>query len=95
MNLSENNQLPIYSVDCASSKAGHGCFACTGSDSCIRIYRETRSSLTDPPSFVLDACATQTHHSDVNCIRWHPMDGTKLVSCGDDGLIRLWRYECT
>lgn len=92
---SETYQLPLYSVDWASSRTDHDCFVCTGSDGCIRIYREIQSSFTDTPSFAIDACVSQTHFSEANCIRWHPIDGTKLVSCGDDGLIKIWRYECS
>jgi WD40 repeat protein len=97
ISLSEPNQLPIYSVDCASSlsKAGQCTFACTGSDGCIRIYREFGNISSDLPSYVIDAFVSQAHVSDANCVRWHPTDGTRLASCGDDGLVYLWRYEST
>ena len=31
------------------------------------------------------------HKGDVNCVRWHPFDGTLLASAGDDGSVCIWR----
>ena len=50
---------------------------------------------TDAPQFALDASVGNAHDGDVNCVRWHPTDGKKLVSVGDDGLIKIWRYTMT
>lgn len=33
------------------------------------------------------------HDGDVNCVSWSPQDPKILASCGDDGLIRIWRYD--
>lgn len=41
----------------------------------------------------LSCSVDQAHDSDVNCVRWHPVDHTLLASAGDDGLIKLWRYH--
>jgi len=46
----------------------------------------------DTPQFALDAVADEAHDGDVNDVRWHPIDGTMLVSCGDDGAVKIWRY---
>jgi len=93
--LSESNShLPIYSIDYYSpSKSGQNFFACTGSDSCIHIYREVEHAPSDLPAYAKDAFVSGAHFSDINCVRWQPMNGKRLVSCGDDGLIKIWRYE--
>jgi cytosolic iron-sulfur protein assembly protein CIAO1 len=44
------------------------------------------------------AIASQRHHSvfthdgDVNCVCWHPWDGSMLASTGDDGCVCIWEY---
>ena len=48
---------------------------------------------SDAPKFTLEAVAIDAHDGDVNCVKWHPRDGTRLVSCGDDGAVRMWRYR--
>ncbi len=89
------------SVDCASSRAGYGRVASCGGDDRINVYREEvvnvggaiMSSSSDAPKFALEAVAMDAHDGDINCVRWHPLDGTCLASCGDDGALRLWRYR--
>lgn len=51
-------------------------------------------STSDLPMFALDAavCAGQ---SDVNCVKWHPFDGSILCSAGDDGSVHVWNFEST
>eukprot|EP00568_Trieres_chinensis_P000401 CAMPEP_0183309556 /NCGR_PEP_ID=MMETSP0160_2-20130417/25416_1 /TAXON_ID=2839 ORGANISM="Odontella Sinensis, Strain Grunow 1884" /NCGR_SAMPLE_ID=MMETSP0160_2 /ASSEMBLY_ACC=CAM_ASM_000250 /LENGTH=421 /DNA_ID=CAMNT_0025473607 /DNA_START=54 /DNA_END=1316 /DNA_ORIENTATION=- len=82
---------PIYSVHCAPSRAGHGRIASGGADDRIQIYREVPGGTSDAPLFTLDAEADDAHDGDVNCVQWHPKDGSILVSCGDDGLVKIWR----
>jgi WD40 repeat protein len=86
------HQSTIYSVDYAPARAGHGRIASSGADNRIQVYREVSGSTSDQPLFALDA-AVQTSHGDVNCVCWHPRDGSILCSAGDDGTIRLWRFE--
>jgi len=50
-------------------------------------------SSPDAPLFTTDASVSGAHDGDVNCIRWHPIDGTLLASVGDDGLVRIWNYD--
>jgi cytosolic iron-sulfur protein assembly protein CIAO1 len=35
------------------------------------------------------------HGLDVNCVAWHPRHPALLISCADDGLVRLWRHSYT
>ena len=35
----------------------------------------------------------EAHEGDVNCVTWHPLEAGLLASCGDDGLIKLWRFN--
>ena len=81
----------VLSVDCAPSRVGHGRIASGGGDDSIRIYREIGGT-SDAPKFDIDAVAYAAHVGDVNCVRWHPRDGSYLVSCGDDGAVRIWSY---
>jgi WD40 repeat protein len=67
-------------------------------DNSICIHEEGPCSSADidplqKPSFFLAARQLQAHPSDVNCVRWHPTDPALLASAGDDGSIRLWRYD--
>ncbi|KAL7550974.1 hypothetical protein ACHAWF_014182 [Thalassiosira exigua] len=88
------------SADCAPSRAGHGRVATSGGDDRVRVWREEwppsseGSDADAAPTFALEAVSPEgAHAGDVNCVRWHPADGTRLVSCGDDGTVRAWRYR--
>lgn len=86
----------VFSIDCAPTRAGHGRIASAGGDNSINIYREeslaSGNGTSDAPKFSLEDVAADAHDGDVNCIKWHPRDGRCLVSCGDDGAVKLWRY---
>ncbi|EED88166.1 predicted protein, partial [Thalassiosira pseudonana CCMP1335] len=78
--------------------SGHGRIASGGGDNCIQIYREETGgsgagSSSDAPKFAIEAMAINAHDGDVNCVKWYPRDGTSLVSCGDDGAVRIWKYS--
>lgn len=95
-----HSSYAVFSIDCAPTRAGHGRIASAGGDNSINIYREESigsggdgdTSLDAPPKFSLEDVAVDAHDGDVNCIKWHPRDGKCLVSCGDDGAVKLWRY---
>jgi hypothetical protein len=82
----------IYSVDYAHARAGHGRVVSAGGDNRIQIYREAIGSTSDKPLFSLDA-AQETHNGDINCVCWHPWDGSILCTADDDGLIRIWYFN--
>ncbi|KAL3796545.1 hypothetical protein HJC23_009676 [Cyclotella cryptica] len=83
----------VLSIDCAPSRAGHGRIVSGGGDNSIHIYREQSGvSSSDAPKFSMDVVTHYAHDGDINCVKWHPVDGMSLVSCGDDGAVKLWRY---
>ena len=86
----------VYTVDYAPAKVGHGRIASGGADHRVQVYREVMDTNNkynpDQPRFVVDACAS-TRGGDVNCVSWHPWDGSVLASAGDDGNVRIWRYK--
>jgi len=88
-----HNQSTVCSVDYAPARAGHGRVVSGGSDNRIQIYREIIVGATsDKPLFTIDV-GVDTSHGDVNCVCWHPHDGSILCSAGDDGTVRIWRYD--
>jgi WD40 repeat protein len=82
----------VYSIHYAPARAGHGRIVSGGGDNRIQVYREVMGSTSDQPLFSLDA-AIETTHGDVNCVCWHPWDGSIVCSAGDDGTVRLWQYK--
>jgi WD40 repeat protein len=86
------HSLTIYSVDYAPARVGHGRVVSGGADHRIQIYREALGSTSDQPLFQLDASCT-VPGGDINCVCWHPLDGSILASAGDDGSVRIWSYE--
>lgn len=90
--LPNAHKMPIYSVDYAPARAGHGRIVSAGGDNRIQVYREAHGSSSDHPLFSLDV-AVATTQEDINCVRWHPHNGSVLASAGDDGTVRLWKYK--
>mmetsp|Transcript_2253 Transcript_2253/g.4846 ORF Transcript_2253/g.4846 Transcript_2253/m.4846 type:complete len:460 (-) Transcript_2253:80-1459(-) len=95
----------ILSIDCAPSRAGHGRIVSGGGDNSIHIYREEMpcedskesngsgmNFASIGPKFAYDAVAVDAHTGDVNCVKWHPKDGRCLISAGDDGAVKVWKY---
>ena len=85
---------------CVSTPTAHGAiYGCTGSgDNSICVFEEEQIASSDvnpqqKPSFQLSIRKLDAHPTDVNCVRWHPKDSNLLASAGDDGCIRLWRYQ--
>ena len=90
--LSDAHSSTIYSVHYAPARAGHGRMASGGADNQIHVYREVIESSSDQPMFTLDAVVI-AGQGDVNCVKWHPFDGSILCSTGDDGSVQIWNFE--
>lgn len=78
------HKRPIYSVDWSKQNLIAGGSA----DDSIRIF----SFDSDSKTVNLLATKLKAHSNDVNCVRWNP-DGDILVSCSDDKLVKLWKYN--
>ena len=65
----------------------------TANTSTSAAESRSSSSSCDAPKFTIEAMAEDAHDGDVNCVQWHPRDGTCLLSCGDDGAVKLWKYR--
>ena len=90
--LSGAHEGATFCVDYAPAKAGHGRLASCGADNRIQIFREAMDSTSDRPLFSLDA-STYVPEGDVNCVKWHPINGSLLASAGDDGCVRIWNFH--
>jgi WD40 repeat protein len=73
----------IYSV--AWSKSN---IVATGSgDDSIKLFRSRNDNLE------LLLSKEKAHQCDINCVSWNPVNTEILASCGDDGTIKLWRFD--
>lgn len=89
--LTSSHTQPIYSIDIARADAGHGRIVSGGGDNNIHVYREFGGT-SDAPLFEIDAYAKHAHDGDVNCVKW-AFDGRTIISGGDDGMVKIWKYR--
>ncbi|CAJ1943184.1 unnamed protein product [Cylindrotheca closterium] len=89
--LGDAHSSTVYSVDYAPARAGHGRIASAGGDNRVQIYREVMGSTSDAPLFTVDS-SLQIGHGDINCVRWHPSDGSILCAACDDGSVRILKF---
>lgn len=80
----------IYDVDWCK-KTGALVTAC--GDDAIRVFTEMPGSDPHAPSFELATAVERAHSQDVNAVVWNPVEPGMLVSCSDEGLVKLWRYS--
>ena len=80
----------IFSVDWSSD----GYLATASADNSICVFRVVESGGDGKVSIVFE-CRIENAHAlcDVNCVRWSPHDPGLLASAGDDGNVRLWRFQ--
>lgn len=61
---------------------------------------ENNGSCNEPTTRLTDRwkeiCTEErAHGGDINCITWNPAHPNLLASCGDDGIVRIWRFDNT
>lgn len=69
-----------------------GLIATACGDDAIRIYREDEQSTRNEALFSIDTIQEKAHTQDVNWISWNPNQPKQLLSCSDDGTIKIWKY---
>jgi len=96
--ISGFHSQPIYTVHWCplTDLIATGC-----GDNAIRIFRESDSNrsnnilnedlLRNQPEFEHVQTIENAHEQDVNCVRWNPKTSKLLLSCSDDGSVKLWR----
>ncbi|KAL2912674.1 Chromatin assembly factor 1 subunit [Polyrhizophydium stewartii] len=70
-----HNRQPVFAADFEPVENGR--LATCGGDNCVRVWRVVRSDAGEPS---VEFLATLSRHSAaVNCVRWHPKDGSVLI----------------
>ncbi|CAF4773510.1 unnamed protein product [Pieris macdunnoughi] len=69
-----------------------GLIATASGDDIIRIFKEAEDCDPDAPTFDLICKKYDAHSQDVNCVKWNPTANNELVSCSDDGQIKIWKF---
>ncbi|XP_045491873.1 probable cytosolic iron-sulfur protein assembly protein Ciao1 [Colias croceus] len=69
-----------------------GLLATASGDDIIRIFKEADNSDPNAPTFDLICKKYNAHSQDVNCVKWNPTGNQELISCSDDGEIRVWKF---
>lgn len=72
---------------CRSVDWGPSGIATGGGDDAVGIYGRDDAS----GEVFVRARQPGAHEGDVNCVRWHPAARDVLVTCSDDGSVRVWR----
>jgi WD40 repeat protein len=81
--ISGVHQRAVYSV--AFSCVGEEFLATAGADNHVRV-------LSSRSPFVVLADSGSLG-GDVNCARWNPKEQNILASCGDDKMVRIWKFN--
>lgn len=82
-------------IYCVSWCHSTGLLATAAGDNAIRIFRENEETAdpTNAPSFDLIDTRRRSHDEDVNAVAWNPIRHGLLASVGDDGLVKLWKWN--
>jgi hypothetical protein len=83
------SEHPIYSVDCPPPTACHTCLLVTSSRG-MCLYREASSSVGG--GWSVDCIVEAAHEGDVMEAKYVD-DGRGIVSVGEEGNVRVWKYE--
>lgn len=67
--------------------------ATASGDDIVRIFSEAVDSNPNEPTFELACMKNDAHSQDVNAVKWNPEVAGQLISCSDDGDIKIWNYE--
>lgn len=70
-----------------------GLIATACGDDIVRVFRECEDSDPNAPSFELVCTKLNAHSQDVNCVQWNPLGNKELISCSDDGEIKIWKLS--
>ncbi|XP_013108209.2 probable cytosolic iron-sulfur protein assembly protein Ciao1 [Stomoxys calcitrans] len=71
-----------------------GLIATACGDDAIRVFKEDEETSTkNEPVFVLATSQDKAHMQDVNKVTWNPVQQHQLLSCSDDGTIKIWKYS--
>ncbi|GMH50604.1 hypothetical protein TL16_g00819 [Triparma laevis f. inornata] len=88
----EGNNEECYEVNLPSVKAGHCGILRTGGMG-FEVFREKSSfGQIDGEKFRKDCEVKYAHDGEVNCVKWC-RGGERVVSVGDDGRVRVWKYD--
>ncbi|XP_037938369.1 probable cytosolic iron-sulfur protein assembly protein Ciao1 [Teleopsis dalmanni] len=69
-----------------------GLIATACGDDAVRILKEDESSTKNEPTFSLETAEDKAHMQDVNAVKWNPKVSGQLLSCSDDGTIKIWKF---
>lgn len=70
-----------------------GLIATACGDDIVRVFKECEESDPNAPSFELVCTKLNAHSQDVNCVQWNPLGNKELISCSDDGEIKIWKLS--
>jgi WD40 repeat protein len=101
--LSGLHKSAVYTVDWSHH---HGTIASGGGDNNVSTISYSKVDSIHG-SLHVEHTFSDCHDGDVNCVRWNPCSGAfsvrhddtssdsscLLLSCSDDGSIKLWRYD--
>lgn len=96
--ISNAHSRSVYTVDWSTDNIiATGC-----ADNAIRFFVRVSNQLIDfvfifkeatTKEFSLQFTKSNAHSTDINCIAWSPVTPSLMVSCGDDEVIKFWKYS--